>query len=564
MQSISFVLLNLLLPLLASLSIKNYALIDEMQVTFHNGLTIITGETGAGKSILLGGLSLVLGKRADLTQIKDTSRKCVIEAVFDIANYDLKPLFSTEDLDYEIQTYIRREILPSGKSRAFINDTPVTLDVLNHIGTHLIDIHSQHQTTQLINDAYQFKVIDALAKNNEILNAYSKALKAYHTSEKELDVLKQKKSDAVKEYDYNVFLLKELEDAKLVDGELETLETTHDQLSHTELITEKLGFAKNTLNNEDVGIVELLNALKRQLAAISDFGPQYEAIRHRIESVSIELDDVLSEIDVLQDALISDPEALERVSTKLQILNNLFNKHAVNEVNALIRLREELSEKVSQTDEIDGLIADKEIQLADLKRKLEKFATEIHELRKMVTPEFIEKLEAILYALGMPNASFKILIEKRNVFRQNGMDELKFLFTANKGTNYTELKKAASGGELSRIMLAVKAILAEYIQLPTIMFDEIDTGVSGEISNNMGDIMKKLSKKLQVFTITHLPQVAAKGDSHFKVFKTDKETTTATQIKQLTQEERIVEIAQMLGGLNISDSAIAHAKQLLN
>jgi DNA repair protein RecN (Recombination protein N) len=549
---------------LTGLSIKNYALIDELQVSFNNGLSIITGETGAGKSILLGGLSLVLGKRADLSQVKDNSKKCVIEAVFDIANYDLKLIFEEKDFDYEPQTIIRREILPSGKSRAFINDTPVTLDSLTVLSRSLLDIHSQHQTRQLIDDSYQFMVIDALANNKKLLVGYAGLIKTYRSVKLKVRNLEQSMIDAKKEYDYNLFLHNELEDAQLRPGELEALEASYEQLNNVEIINESLSLSKDLLNNEDIGVVEKLNELKRALTQISSFNKNYQSIEERVNSTIIELDDILSELEALEDNLSSDPKELERVNQKLQVINNLLHKHSVLEVSELISIKERLSEKISITENLDVIIADAKVELETIQIKLKENASRINVNRVGVIPEFIANLETILSELGMPNAKFNIALNPTEDFKQNGMDELQFLFMANKGSQFTELKKAASGGELSRIMLAIKSILANYIKLPTIMFDEIDTGVSGEISNKMGEIMKFMSKNMQVFTITHLPQIASKGDSHYKVYKNDVDEVTHTQMKQLNQEERIVEIAQMLGGLNVSDSALAHAKQLLN
>lgn len=550
--------------MLTGLSIKNYALIDELQVSFNNGLSIITGETGAGKSILLGGLSLVLGKRADLSQVKDNSKKCVIEAVFDIANYDLKLIFEEKDFDYEPQTIIRREILPSGKSRAFINDTPVTLDSLTVLSRSLLDIHSQHQTRQLIDDSYQFMVIDALANNKKLLVGYAGLIKTYRSVKLKVRNLEQSMIDAKKEYDYNLFLHNELEDAQLRPGELEALEASYEQLNNVEIINESLSLSKDLLNNEDIGVVEKLNELKRALTQISSFNKNYQSIEERVNSTIIELDDILSELEALEDNLSSDPKELERVNQKLQVINNLLHKHSVLEVSELISIKERLSEKISITENLDVIIADAKVELETIQIKLKENASRINVNRVGVIPEFIANLETILSELGMPNAKFNIALNPTEDFKQNGMDELQFLFMANKGSQFTELKKAASGGELSRIMLAIKSILANYIKLPTIMFDEIDTGVSGEISNKMGEIMKFMSKNMQVFTITHLPQIASKGDSHYKVYKNDVDEVTHTQMKQLNQEERIVEIAQMLGGLNVSDSALAHAKQLLN
>ena len=550
--------------MLTSLYIKNYALIDELNVQFNNGLSIITGETGAGKSILLGGLSLVLGKRADLSQVKDKDEKCIIEASFDIANYNLKALFSKLDLDYDVQTIIRREILPSGKSRAFINDTPTTLDSLSELSSHLIDIHSQHQTHQLIDNDYQFKVIDALADNKENLETYSKKLADYKNLQKSLQTLMDSKAEMIKEYDYNLFLMSELNEINLESINLEDLEAQYEQLNNVEIIGEKLANAKGILSLEDQGIIDQLNAVKQELNKISDFGKAYEAIAERVTSVHIELNDLLSELDDLEDTLSNDPQELERVNSQLQILNNLFQKHSVSQIKDLISIKNELETKVSDTEGLDDAIKNKEEEISNLQKELNKIADQISKNRESVLPILIQKLESLLDGLGMPNAKFKIELTDAERFLHNGKDNLQFLFMANKGSSYNELKKSASGGELSRIMLAIKSILSEYIQLPSIMFDEIDTGVSGEISNKMGDIMKQMSGSMQVFAITHLPQIAAKGNSHFKVFKIDKDNTTETQLKRLGEEERVVEIAQMLSGMDITESAMAHAKQLLN
>lgn len=550
--------------MLTSLYIKNYALIDELDVQFNNGLSIITGETGAGKSILLGGLSLVLGKRADLSQVKNSDEKCIIESSFDIANYDLKSVFKALDLDYDVQTIIRREILPSGKSRAFINDTPVTLDNLVALSSYLIDIHSQHDTRQLTEDHYQFQVIDALAENKLNLDAFLSQLTTYRLFQKELEALKISKAEMIKEYDYNLFLSKELNVLDLKTIDVENLEAQYEALNNVEIIGQHLNNAKAILNADDLGAVDQLNTIKLELSKISNFGKVYESIKERIVSIGIELDDIVSDLDNLEDNLTTDPQELERVNNTLQIVNNLFQKHSVSDVKELSEIKNQLTSKISNTESLDELIANKESEIAKLKEALNLRALKIYKNRKSVIPTLTSKLETMLSDLGMPNAKFKIELEQTNQFTSNGKDKLNFLFMANKGSSFNELKKAASGGELSRIMLAIKSILAEYIQLPSIMFDEIDTGVSGEISNKMGDIMKQMSSRMQVFSITHLPQIAAKGDSHFKVFKTDIENVTQTQLKRLDEDERIVEIAQMLGGTNITASAMAHAKQLLN
>ncbi|BAO77735.1 DNA repair protein RecN [Winogradskyella sp. PG-2] len=550
--------------MLISLYIKNYALIDELTVEFNNGLSIITGETGAGKSILLGGLTLILGKRADLSQVKRTEEKCIIEGVFDVANYNLKPLFKSLDLDYDVQTIIRREILPSGKSRAFINDTPVTLESLVKLSQHLIDIHSQYQTQRLTKDDYQFQVIDALAQNKDHLKVFSELLISYKFLQKSLDELKNSKAEMIKEYDYNLFLMKELNEIELESINLEDLESQYEELNNIEVIGEKLSKAKAILNAEDLGTIDQLNIVKQELSKISSYGKAYEAINERITSVGIELNDILVELVDLEESLSSDPQELEQVNGKLKSLNNLFQKHSVIEIGGLVRIKNELKSKINNTESLDDTIAKNEREIPKIEEKLNQISKKIYQNRTKVIPNFVLQLENILIDLGMPNAKFKVELNQLDYFTANGKDSLQFLFMANKGSSFNLLKKAASGGELSRIMLAIKSVLAEYVQLPTIMFDEIDTGVSGEISNKMGEIMRQMSHRMQVFSITHLPQIAAKGDSHFKVFKTDIDNITQTQLKRLNEEERIVEIAQMLGGFNITESAMAHAKQLLN
>lgn len=550
--------------MLVSLSIKNYALIDNLHVDFSDGFSIITGETGAGKSILLGGLSLVLGKRADLSSLKNAEEKCVIEAVFDISNYNLKSLFNAEDFDYEEQTIIRREILPSGKSRAFVNDSPVNLNSLQLLGERLIDIHSQHQTLELTTNDFQFQIIDALANNEVEIQNYKAELKVYKSLQKELNELLHFQAEAIKEHDYNAFLLKELVDANLVVGEMELLEEEYETLNNVESIKEKLAESYQLLGDEQIGIISTLTQLKNSLQKLAGTSSKYEDLFNRVNSSLIDLDDVFAEIDGLQDNLEANPDRLEEVNLKLQKLHGLLQKHVVNDVSELILIKNNLEEKVSYTENLDDTIHNKQIEIADKEAILNGVAKDIHDKRSSIIPTLVDHLQTILSDLGMPNAQFKIEVNFGNDFFANGKDTLVFLFSANKGGNFNELKKAASGGELSRIMLAIKSVLSKYIQLPTIMFDEIDTGVSGEISNKMGDIMLEMSKTMQVFSITHLPQIAAKGHVHYKVFKEDVNEVTQTNLRKLSHEERIVEIAQMLGGLEMSSSAIAHAKELLN
>ena len=549
--------------MLTTLSIKNYALIDNLHVDFNNGLSIITGETGAGKSILLGGLSLVLGKRADLSSIKNKSEKCIIEAEFDLGNYNLKPVFSKNDLDYDTQTIIRREILPSGKSRAFVNDTPVNLDALQALSNYLIDIHSQHETLELTNNQFQFKVIDVLAKNEKILVAYSKKLKELKRLHKELSQLITNKSEAIKEHDYNLFLLNELKEANLVEGELEQLEQEFETLNNVEEIKTSLSQANQLLNNEEIGILSTLNELKGNFQSLSKISSIYDDLYKRIESSLIELDDVYNEIERFQDNLEADPSRLEQVNSKLQLIHNLFQKHNAPDINELLIIKNELESKVSDTENLDGKIQEIEKTISNLDQNLITQANQLHENRRHAIPVLVKELQELSKNLGMPNAQFKLELNKKEEFFVNGSDEIKFLFSANKGSDLNTLKKTASGGELSRIMLAVKYILSKHIQLPTIMFDEIDSGVSGEIANSIGHIMQQMSKSMQVFTITHLPQIAAKGDSHFKVYKEDVDHKSTTKLIKLKENDRIVEIAQMLGGEKLTDSAVLHAKSLL-
>ena len=550
--------------MLTSLSIQNYALIDDLHVDFNNGLSIITGETGAGKSILLGGLSLILGKRADLSNLKDTSQKCIIEAVFDVSNYNLNSLFESEDCDYENTTIIRREILPSGKSRAFVNDSPVNLNSLQIIGEQLIDIHSQHQTLQLVSNEFQFQVIDALANNEAFLEQFKSELKIYKNLQKELKELQNFQAEAIKEHDYNLFLLNELVEANLKEGELELLEEENETLSNVEDIKEKLSESYQLLNDEQIGILISLKGLKNNFQKLKDYSSKYEDLYKRVESSLIEIDDVFNEIDEMQESLEADPKRLEEVNSKLLRINNLMQKHSATEISELINIKNNLENKVSLTENLDGTIQKKKTEIETKKGQLDTKAKQIHANRTEVIPALIEQLQSILGSLGMPNAQFKIDCDLSDSFYYNGKDELSILFSANKGGQFNELKKAASGGELSRIMLAIKSVLSKYIKLPTIIFDEIDTGVSGEISNKMGDIMLLMSKTMQVISITHLPQIAAKGHTHFKVYKEDVNEVTRTNLMKLNHDERIVEIAQMLGGIEMSSSAIAHAKELLN
>lgn len=550
--------------MLSELSIKNYALIDSLQVQFESGLTCITGETGAGKSILLGGLALVLGKRVDFSNINDPTKKCIIEANFDIETFNLKSFFEANDLEFESHTILRREILPSGKSRAFINDSPVNISVLALLGERLIDIHSQQQTQALISDAFQFQILDALADNGTSIENYQQLLKAYKTTQKQLIALEASKAQSEKDNDYHTFLLNELLDVKLPSIDLESLELEYNSLNNVESIQAELALANQIISTEDIGVASNLVSLKQALQKLAAISSRYQPLSDRIQSVAIELDDVVNEIESEQSKVDADPSRLSTIDGILQNTQNLFSKHKVNSVAALIAVQSELELKVASLASLDTAIENAEKTLASQIKKMDALASLIHLQRERVVSELIRQLETILTDLGMPNARFKIELSSVDSYLYNGKDQLAFLFTANKGTSFLPLKKAASGGELSRIMLAIKSVLSKYQQLPSIMFDEIDSGVSGEVAHKMGAIMQQMSASMQVFSITHLPQIAAKGQSHFKVYKKDINQNTVTALKKLAPKERLIEIAQMLSGNTVSDSAVAHAQQLLN
>lgn len=550
--------------MLTHLSINNYALINELTIDFFSGLSIITGETGAGKSILLGALGLVLGNRADLSSLKDTSKKCVVEAKLSIANYDLENVFEELELDYDDFTIIRREILPSGKSRAFVNDTPVNLSALNDLKSLLIDVHSQHQTMQLSDADFQFSVIDALAKNGSIIATYKQGLQSLSKLKKELEKLEKNQQEAIKQYEYNLFLFNELEKAKLQIDEQQELEEKLDKLNNIEEIKLNLSEALAISVNEEIGIQSLLLILENRLSKIAPFSKEYQELSARITSIKIELDDIVVELEDANEHVEFDPIEAIQINDRLQLIYNLQKKHAVNSNPELLIVLEGLSEKVSQVENADENIKQKKKEIETVALELDVIASKISDARKKIIPNLQNELQVLLSDLGMVNARFSIKITPTKNYFSNGKDDLEFLFSANKGGNFGELKKVASGGELSRIMLSIKKILSENTQLPTIIFDEIDSGVSGEISNKMGDIMLLMSKTMQVISITHLPQIAAKGHTHFKVYKEDVNNITRTNLMKLNHDERIVEIAQMLGGIEMSSSAIAHAKELLN
>ena len=549
--------------MLTALSIKNYALIDDLKVDFPEGFIIITGETGSGKSIMLDALSLILGKRADMSALRNKEEKCIIEAEFSLQNYEFQPLFQELDIDYDPQTIIRREILPSGKSRAFVNDVPATLEVLSRLGQVLVDIHSQHQTLALSDTSFQFAIIDAMANNKPLLTEYVQLHQLLKKEQKKLEELIEFQKNAKKEYDYNLHQLKELKSATLEEGILEELEESYEEASNIEDIKENVSESLYLLNDENIGILNNLRELKRSFSSLTEYKQLYRDLYERIESAFLELEDLASEISDIDESIEADPDNLEQISKQLNKIYSLQKKHSVSTITDLIAIQQELEEAVSKTESVDiDLNKQKKIVEEQHTATLKK-ANQLHKVREKVIPALDKKLTSFMHELGMPNGRFSITLTATDTFFANGNDELSFLFSANKGGDFGQLKKVASGGELSRIMLAVKAIMAEHTALPTIMFDEIDTGVSGEISQKMGDIMKQMSQNRQVFAITHLPQIAAKGAYHFKVFKEDSKGKTTTHLKLLTEEERITELSEMLEGKNSGASARNHAIELL-
>ncbi len=550
--------------MLTSLSIKNYALIEEVQLNLKDGFTVITGETGAGKSILLGALGLITGKRADSSSAGDMTSKCVIEGVFDIAAYQLVTFFKKNDLDYEEATIIRREILPSGKSRAFINDTPVTLAQLHALGARLVDIHSQHKTLDVLENDYQFEVLDTFANALPLRKTYTKQYTVWKDKQVLLTQVLEKKQRAQLEFDYQSFLFNELDEAKLIEGEFEQLETQLKTLSHAEEIQESLAIAKQKLSQDELGIIDQLSEARSALSKIGNFGIRYEDIYNRLHSIFLEVDDLTQELSTLAEGVDADPLTLEKTNNRIQLLYNLMKKHQVDSVSKLIVIRERLDAELFEVQNVDDQIASIEGEIAFAKAESQKIATQLHEKRIKAIPKLKASIEKILIEFGMINAQFHIELIPVSELTDKGTDGVSFLFSANKGMNVKPLGKGASGGELSRVMLAIKAVLSRHKKLPTLIFDEIDTGVSGDVAVKMGGILKDMGNTMQLISITHLPQIAGQGASHFKVYKTDEGEKTKTKIQALSEDDRVIEIAAMLGGNSQTTAALEHAKNLLN
>ena len=549
---------------MTKLKIKNFVLIDNLEVDFNEGMTCITGETGAGKSILLGGLSLVLGKRADLSSLHDVSRKCVVEAIFQISFYNLKHVFDENDIDYQEETILRREILPKGKSRAFINDTPVNLNVLEEVSLKLIDIHSQNDTSSLLKNEYQFQVLDALANNQMILEEYKQNLLSFKEINKEFLSTKALKEKSIDDYEYKKYLYEELDATHLELGIEERLEDELSILNSVELIQNSMNKTIQSLEAESYGIIDQLEDLQRNNQEISNKSNQFEELFNRVKGSTIELEDISEEYKKIFNSLEVSPQKTEDLKRQIDNLNKLFFKHKVGSVEELLLIKEEINSFLHNSINLDDKLNSIEQEIRKRKISLKEQCLKLSENRKKVISVLEKELKRLVSKMGMDQANFKIELSTSEDFLFNGSDILSFEFSANKGHDFKILKKVASGGELSRIMLAIKTLLSRFKKLPTIIFDEIDTGVSGKISDNIAEIMANLGSSMQVFTITHLPQVAAKGDHHFKVEKKTEGDKSLTKLNYLNPKQRIDEIAMMLSGNKITDTAIAHAKQLMN
>ena len=550
--------------MLTKLSIKNFALIDSLEIDFSNGFSIITGDTGSGKSILLNALSLIVGKRADHTSLKNDQFKCIIEGEFDLKSYELKKIFLENDLDYFQHSILRREILPNGKSRSFVNDSPVKLEIMKSIGEKLVDIHTQSQSLVSSKDDFFFSLIDSLSEQQNIVTNFSQNLSIYKEMNLELEKLNRLNASLQNDYDYNQFLFNELNNAKLRDGEQEELEESLKVLKNSEEIILSLNEIDNLFQNDPNCIENQIRNLNSILNNLSNYSDKFQEYKNRIESVLIELDDVKLELRNSSLNFNHNSTDLEGFESRLNLIYSLQKKHSVNSIIQLIELKDNLKKKLDENQvvgiDIDNLKNDILIKESLLKEQSKKISIS----REKVLPNLKIEIESILSSLGMENASFVFNLSKSLKYNKFGIDVIDVLFSANKGIDFAPLFKVVSGGELSRILLTIKSILSHHLNLPTMIFDEIDTGVSGEMSNAMANLMLKMSKKMQIISITHLPQVAAKGNHHYNIYKYESLGTTNTEIKKLNNRERVEEIAKMLSGDKISSSALNHAKQLLN
>jgi DNA repair protein RecN (Recombination protein N) len=549
--------------MLCNLVVENYALISKLEIEFRKGLTIITGETGAGKSILLGALSLILGKRADTTVLFDKEKKCIVEGTFDIKNYGLQDFFLEKGIDYDDQPIARREISAAGKSRAFINDVPVNLEVLTEFGLKLFDIHSQHQNLNLADSIFQMKVIDSFARNQKLLEAYQSHYKEFKEIRKRFRQLTDEASRSKSDLDYFQFQYSQLEEARLTEGEQEELEFELEKLTHSEDIKSGLTAASILLQGEGNSALQQLKDSLGAINRIRKFLHEKDNLPDRIESAYIEIKDVAHEIEALNDQLYYDPDRLTQVNDRLNLLYNLEKKHRVSNLAELIALRKHLKEKIEEINAYDFNLEEMERKLTETRNILGEYAARLSAQRQKNIAPLRKQVIELLQDVGIPHAGFSIQLERLDEFREHGSDKIQFLFSANKNMALQDIARVASGGELSRLMLCVKSLMSDSIGLPTIIFDEIDSGVSGEIAERVGNIINRMADKMQIINITHLPQVASKGKYHYLVYKTDHEKTSVTHMKLLTPEERHLEIAKMLSGEEITHAALENARILL-
>ena len=550
--------------MLKEIKIKNYALIDSIEMSFKPGMTSITGETGAGKSILLGGLSLVLGSRVDNSKIINKNIKCFVEAIFDTTEYDLKSFFEQYSLDYESETILRREVTPSGKSRAFINDTPVNLDIMSKLGNILIDVHSQNNNLSLLDNNFKYMILDSLANNEKLVLDYKKEYNDLKEIEKEIEKIEQNKLNLDEQSDYNKYLLKEFEGLNLEDIDIDELK---DQVKELDNLEETLTISVNVINeinNDEIGINDKLSLYIKEINKISENSSKLESFRKKFIEIKNDLTDLTSDYESYIENLESKDNKSNILKESLDLIYSLQNKHRVNSIDELIEIKNDLLKKIDDHKNFDNIISKLSLKREGIIKSLYTIANKLHIGREKAIPVFIEKMNNNFSDLGMENSKIKIDITKSKELLNNGNSLIDLLFKSNKGTSFNELKNIASGGEISRIMLSIKSILSKYRKLSAIIFDEIDTGVSGIVSSKVANLMYNMSKNMQVLTITHIPQVASKGDSHFKVFKHEDESRTVTNIKLLNKSDRVDEIAEMLSGKKLNKSAKELANQLLN
>ena len=548
--------------MLSRIYIQNFALIDQLEINFKKGLQVITGETGAGKSIILGALRLILGERADSKSISDFSTKSVVEAEFKISE-SLKIFFEENDLDFEEDTIIRREILPSGKSRAFVNDVPVTLDVLKELSERLIDIHSQFETSQLFSEEYQFKIIDGLSENKNLIETYQNDYFEFQRKQRELEKLKNTLSEGNKESDYKLFLLEELEAAQLETVNYELLQSQISLAENKGAISELLAQIFARTDQEEVGLFDGFYDVKNKLSRVADLSLQFSELNARLEENYVEFKDILFQLQNEAEKLDANPEDLLVLQEQNDKINALFLKHKVSDIEDLLKIKEELSLEKNSFEDIEHKITQLEKEIAEASQSLLKKAEILSKNRKETAPVFVEKVESLLHQLGLEKAKVEVELSSTKEFGKFGTEKIQLLFQANAGFALKPIQNAISGGERSRVMLSIKKLMAENAELPTLILDEIDTGVSGRIADEMGNVMQEMAENMQLIVITHLAQVAAKGNDNYKVQKSDIEGKTQTRIFPLNQEEKLTEIAQLLSGSKITDAAILQAKELM-